>query len=261
MAPLLQKLTFALYALAGAAAVAAYLAGFREKYRWSLYGLTGAWLANGAYLGVRWYIGGRAPMSNMYESLTFMVWCFAAAYLAFRRGYGAKLDPLAPWTALVCTVALGGASFLPSDISPLMPALRSNWLFIHVSTVMAGYGALLLAFLCALYFLFSGAAQEKTLGADALGYRSSLAGFWLLSLGIITGAVWANSAWGAYWSWDPKETWSLITWLYYAVAIHLRRMRGWREGRYAHLMVWGFALVMFTYFGVNYLLPGLHSYA
>ena len=118
---------------------------------------------------------------------------------------------------------------------------------------------MLFSFLCAAFFFFSGA--DKRRDVDALAYRACLAGFWLLSLGIITGAVWANSAWGSYWSWDPKETWSLITWLYYAVAIHLRRTSGWKEEKFARLMLAGFALVMFTYFGVNYFLPGLHSYA
>lgn len=253
----LHKLFFALYAVSAAAAALGFLLN-KDWRRRSLYILIAAWAVNTAYIAGRWYVGGRAPMSNMYESLVFLIWTFAGAYLLFRRAYGPSLERLTPWAALLAALSTAATAFFPSDITPLMPALQSDWLLAHVSTVMAGYGALLLAFLCGAYYFFAGDKQQET---EALCYRACLSGFWLLSLGIITGAVWANSAWGTYWSWDPKETWSLITWLYYAVAIHLRRTSGWRGPKFAKLMLWGFALVMFTYFGVNYLLPGLHSYA
>lgn len=271
-----QKASFVFYGAALAVTLAGFLFNKEWKFRYSILSLWAGWLFSNLHIGARWYAAGRAPMSNMYESLVFLVWTFVFCYLLFRKFSGRSLDWLAPWTALVAVLTLGGASFFASDISPLMPALQSNWLFIHVSTVMAGYGALLLSFLGAAVYSFMGKTEHKEHKSDhkehkadhedkrksleSLVYRACLVGFWLLTLGIITGAVWANSAWGAYWQWDPKETWSLITWLYYAVAIHLRRTRGWKDKKFAGLMLWGFVLVMFTYFGVNYLLSGLHSY-
>ena len=256
-----QKASFVLYVAALAVTLAGFLFNKEWKFRYSALALWAGWVSSNFYIAARWYWAGRAPLSNMYESLVFLVWAFVISYLLFRKFSGRTLDWLAPWTALVAVLTLGGASFFASDISPLMPALQSNWLFIHVSTVMAGYGALLLSFLGAVVYSFMGAQDDKKKSLESLVYRACLVGFWLLTLGIITGAVWANSAWGAYWQWDPKETWSLITWLFYAVAIHLRRTKGWRDKKFAGLMLWGFVLVMFTYFGVNYLLSGLHSYA
>ena len=284
------KASFVFYGAALAATLLGFIFNKAWKFKYSVLALFAAWLASTYHIGARWYVAGRAPLSNQYESVIFLVWAFAGVYLLFKHYSGRELEWLAPWTGLVAVLSMGGASFLESEISPLVPALQSNWLFIHVSTVMTGYGALLLSFLCAVVFFFIGKAGHKDHKADHKGhksdheghksaheghkadhedrrkslesliYRACLVGFWLLTLGIITGAVWANSAWGSYWSWDPKETWSLITWLYYAVAIHLRRTKGWKDKKFAALMLWGFVLVMFTYFGVNYLMSGLHSY-
>ena len=263
MMELFQKSSFALYGAAVAVTLAGFLFHKEWKFRCSLFALAAGWTLDTGYILMRWNWAGRAPMSNQYESLIFMLWAFIAIYLLFLYFSNRALEWLAPWIAGLAVVGTAGASFLNSEITPLVPALQSNWLLIHVSTVMAGYGAFTLSFLLSIvYFFMTAPAHEgKVRGTDSLMYRAALVGFWLLSMGIITGAVWANSAWGSYWSWDPKETWSLITWLYYAVAIHLRRSRG-RTGRsFAWLMAAGFALVMFTYFGVNYLLPGLHSYS
>ena len=255
------KVSFVLYGLAMAAALLGFLFNKDWRSRYSVPALFAGWLSATAHVGIRWYLSGRAPLSNQYESLVFLIWAFVGVYLLFRNLPGRGLDWLAPWTGMVAVLSLAAGSFLGSDIEPLVPALQSNWLLVHVSTVMTGYGALLLSFLGAAAFSFMGAAQEeRKKGLESLVYRACLVGFWLLTLGIITGAVWANSAWCSCWSWDPKETWSLITWLYYAVAIHLRRTRSWREKKFAGLMLWGFVLVMFTYFGVNYLMSGLHSY-
>lgn len=257
-----QKASFVLYGAAMAATLAGFLFNKAWKFKYSVFALFAGWVSSTFYIGARWYWAGRAPLSNQYESLVFLIWAFVAAYLLFRQFSSRELEWLSPWTALVAAVSLGAGSFLESDISPLVPALQSNWLFIHVSTVMTGYGALLLSFLGAAGFFLMGKAEPegRRKSLESLVYRACLVGFWLLSMGIITGSVWANSAWGSYWSWDPKETWSLITWLYYAVAIHLRRTKGWKDRKFAGLMLWGFVLVLFTYFGVNYLMSGLHSY-
>jgi ABC-type transport system involved in cytochrome c biogenesis permease subunit len=140
------------------------------------------------------------------------------------------------------------------EIIPLVPALQSYWLFFHVALCFLAYGSFAVSFGVSLSYLFT-----REVSLDELTYRSIAIGFVLLALGIITGAVWAHYAWGAYWSWDPKETWALITWLIYALYLHLRAI-GWRKKRSAWLAIIGFFAVIFTYLGVNFLLPGLHSY-
>jgi cytochrome c-type biogenesis protein CcsB len=154
-------------------------------------------------------------------------------------------------------------------IEPLIPALKSNWLIAHVVTCFLGYAAFAMAFCISVMYLFkiTEGGQKNRLflsfpkpeGLEELTHQMVVVGFLFLTAGIITGAVWANSAWGSYWTWDPKETWSLITWFIYATLLHARLMRGWHGRRIAWLSIFGFGAVLFTYFGVN-LLPGLHSY-
>jgi cytochrome c-type biogenesis protein CcsB len=151
------------------------------------------------------------------------------------------------------------------EIQPLIPALQSNWLIAHVVTCFLGYAGFAISFVAALVLIILGvftSGDEPAKGEgvlDEIVYRAVLAGYPMLTIGIITGAIWADYAWGAYWSWDPKETWSLITWLVYSAFLHARLARQWKGLRTALLSVLGFAAVLFTYFGVNYL-PGLHSY-
>jgi cytochrome c-type biogenesis protein CcsB len=205
-----------------------------------------------------------APLSNFYESLIFFAWCLPAlGLLAFRRylkGYlGALIAVLS--TLLLAYASLGGVD---SRIKPLMPALKSNWLLVHVVTAFLGYAAFALAFGSAILYLIQDRRPRSSLpplpALDRLIYRTTVLGFLLLTLGIFTGAVWAETAWGRYWSWDPKETWSLITWLIYAALLHARLLKGWRGRRIAWLAVLGFMAVLFTYLGVSFLLTGLHSY-
>ncbi len=213
---------------------------------------------------------GHAPLSNLYESLVFFAWTIAIIQLWVERKYrnrifGAVTTPLA-------FLAMAYASLSPniSDrIQPLLPALKSNWLIAHVIACFIGYGAFAVAFGISIMYLLKlrdSENQASLVGRfpapgvlDELAHQMVMFGFLFLSVGIITGAVWANSAWGRYWGWDPKETWSLITWLIYATLLHARMVRGWRGKRIAWLSVIGFISVLFTYFGVNYL-PGLHSY-
>ncbi len=168
--------------------------------------------------------------------------------------------------------AMAYASLSPniSDrIKPLVPALKSNWLIAHVFVCFLGYSAFAIAFGISIMYLMKSGTKLKYTGIikympdtellDDLIYRMVMFGFLFLTAGIITGAVWANSAWGTYWSFDPKETWSLITWFVYAILLHLRFMTGWRGKKIAWISILGFTAVLFTYFGVNYL-PGLHSY-
>jgi ABC-type transport system involved in cytochrome c biogenesis permease subunit len=154
-------------------------------------------------------------------------------------------------------LSLGYASLLDKEITPLMPALKSNWLTIHVLTCFIGYAALTVAFVSSLILIIK---RKDEINLDAISYKMVAFGFLFLTLGIISGSVWANSAWGTYWSWDPKETWSLITWFIYAIYLHTRLRKGWKGKKAAWLSVIGFFAMLFTYFGVNYLLSGLHSY-
>jgi cytochrome c-type biogenesis protein CcsB len=215
---------------------------------------------------------GHAPFSNLYESLIFFAWTLMLLYLILEwrtknRTIGAFVTPLA-------FLAMAYASFSPninSQIQPLIPALKSNWLISHVITCFFGYAAFALSFGVSIMYLVKRMdAEDKknlflklipsTAILDDLNYQMIVIGFLMLTLGIITGSVWAHSAWGTYWSWDPKETWSLITWLVYASVIHTRLVKGWTGKKIAILSIVGFSCVLFTYFGVNYL-AGLHSYA
>jgi cytochrome c-type biogenesis protein CcsB len=214
---------------------------------------------------------GHAPLSNMYESLVFFAWSIILIYLIieWRSGYrsiGSFATPLAFWI-----MAYASFSSVDSHIQPLIPALKSNWLIAHVITCFLGYAAFGVSCAISVMYLFKGHHKREGGGGlldlmpgigvlEDISYRTTLIGFVMLSAGIITGAVWAHSAWGRYWSWDPKETWSLITWLVYATLLHARLMRGWEGKRIAILSVIGFVCVLFTYFGVNFLLSGLHSY-
>ncbi len=205
----------------------------------------------------------QVPLSNFYESLVFFAWCLPAmALLLFRRHVQGFMGALI--SLLACLLLAYASLGVDSSIKPLMPALKSNWLLIHVLTCFLGYGAFALAFGAALLYLWqtrrSRPASLAMPPMDQLIYQATVIGFIFLTLGILTGAVWAEKAWGKYWSWDPKETWSLITWLIYATLLHARLTKGWQGRRIAWLAVFGFMAVLFTYLGVSFLLPGLHSY-
>ncbi len=215
---------------------------------------------------------GHAPLSNLYESLIFFSWATIMLYLLVEwrtrnRSIGTFITPLA-------FLALAYASFsdnVKSGIQPLVPALQSNWLTAHVITCFFGYASFALAFSLSIMYLVKRMEIPGRKNVflrliprieilDELSYQLVGIGFLMLTLGIITGSVWANFAWGSYWSWDPKETWSLITWIVYATFLHSRMIRGWKGKRLAILSIIGFLCVLFTYFGVNFL-AGLHSYA
>ncbi len=237
----------------------------------SLLGLAG----NTAGFILRWVesyrLGfGHAPLSNLYESLIFFAWAIVLTHLIVERRYQSRV--IGAFTVPLAFLVMAYASLSPniSDrIQPLIPALKSNWLIAHVVTCFIGYAAFAVAFGVSIMYLVKLSEAEGQDGLlsllprltdlDELTHQLVLFGFLFLSAGIITGAVWANSAWGRYWGWDPKETWSLITWFVYLALMHARLMRGWRGKRIAYLSILGFGAVMFTYFGVN-LLPGLHSY-
>ncbi len=240
---------------------------------------TGAALAGLAFqsvaLALRWRASydlgfGHAPLSNFYESLIFFAWTIVLLYLLIERRL--KNRSIGVFVLPVAFLIMAYASIAPGvnqRIEPLIPALQSNWLTSHVLTCFMGYAAFTMAFaLGVMYFVKKTAGPEPGLfirllpsefQIDELMYSCAALGFIFLTLGIVTGSVWAHYAWGSYWSWDPKETWSLITWLIYAVMLHTRLVRGWRGRRMAVMAMVGFGCMLFTYLGVN-LLPSLHSY-
>jgi len=214
---------------------------------------------------------GYIPLSNMYESLVFFSWTIVLVYLILEFKYGQKI--IGVFVTPFAFLAIALTSLIPgvdSKIIPLIPALQSNWLAIHVITCFLGYASFAVSFGISILYLIrdrKGTQEEgstkylpSTSILDEINYRSVVIGFPMLTLGIITGAAWANYAWGSYWSWDPKETWSLITWFVYAAFLHARFTRDWRGKKAAILSIVGFSAVLFTYFGVNYLISGLHSY-
>ncbi len=234
----------------------------------------GAFLINTAGIGLRWYEShqmgiGYAPLSNMYESLVFFAWSIAIFYLGLELKY--KNRVLGAFSMPFAALAMILAGLKDPNIKPLIPALQSNWLIAHVITCFIGYAAFAVACGIGIMYLLKDRKANEAPGPllaslpelkviDDIIHKTILFGFLWLTAGIITGAVWANSAWGTYWSWDPKETWSLITWFVYAATLHARFTRGWGGRRIAWLAIIGLFSVMFTYYGVNYLLSGLHSY-
>ncbi|MCK4738433.1 MAG: c-type cytochrome biogenesis protein CcsB [Deltaproteobacteria bacterium] len=241
----------------------------------------------------RGFESGRAPFSNLYESMVLFVWALTVGYLILE--YKTKMRIMGAFVMGVALVAMISASMLPyrfKSVEPLNPALQNKWNFLkdilepfglqnyaigwldfHVFTTFIGYAAFAIAFGLSIMYLIKDSYEKKdkrsTLidsfpGADMLdelSYRSIAVGFPFLGIGIVSGAVWANAAWGQYWSWDPKETWSLITWFIYAAYLHARVTRGWRGRKAAYLAVVGFIAIIFLYWGVSFVLPGLHAYA
>jgi len=217
---------------------------------------------------------GHAPLTNLYESVIFFSWTIILIYgvIEFKYKYRVVGAFVVPFALLGMSWAQLG---LESHIEPLVPALQSNWLLYHVITCFLGYAAFAVACGISIMYLIKdkleGASGDAQAGGiisqfpsirvlDDLNYKAIMIGFPLLTIGIITGAAWANYAWGTYWSWDPKETWSLIVWFIYAAFLHARITRGWVGRRAAILSVVGFAATIFCYLGVNLFLSGLHSY-
>ena len=251
-------------------------------------------------LSGRWIFHGYFPLSNLYESLLFLSWTLL--FIHFVLEFKTKSKLLGPIIMPVVLLIYGfGNLTLPIEMqkaSPLVPALQSNWLMMHVSLMMLSYATLITGSLLSILFLMLSFKQPKTQKVereeslesssfafresilslksttkiaspaatklldivDNISYRIISLGFPFLTIGIIAGAVWANEAWGSYWSWDPKETWALITWLVFAAYLHARIIKGWEGRRPAILASIGFFVVWICYLGVNFLGQGLHSY-
>jgi len=277
-----SSMLFNLTTIAYMASMVVFFAFLASKNR--LAGIAGSSLAYAGLavqtvaIGLRWKESydmgfGHAPLSNLYESVVFFSWTIILIYMFIDLKYKYRVVG-----AFVVPFALLGMAWaqlgLHTGIEPLVPALQSNWLLYHVVTCFLGYAAFAVACGISIMYLLKAQHEESSKGAagglmsmfppirvlDDLNYRAIMIGFPLLTIGIITGAAWANYAWGTYWSWDPKETWSLIVWFVYAAFLHARFTRGWVGKRAAWLSIIGFAATIFCYLGVNLFLSGLHSY-
>ncbi len=218
----------------------------------------------------RFNSAGHLPITNMHESLSFFSLAIVGAFILFERRY--RVTILGSFILPVALLLIVASSAFSSAISGLNPALRSNWLWLHTIMAFISYAAFTIAFGAAvIYLIQQHFLKKKRLGAlfqklpsletlDDINYRCLTIGFPLLTVAIISGAIWAEKAWGTYWSWDPKETWSLITWFIYAALLHGRMTTGWRGRRAALLSIAGFLIMLFTFVGVNLWMPGLHSY-
>ena len=249
----------------------------------------------------RWIIAGYFPLSNLYESLLFLTWLLLAIYLYIEIQTKSKLvgSVLIPVTLFINGFANLTLSPEMQKASPLVPALQSNWLMLHVTMMLLSYGTLIIgSLLCILFLVISRYQDVKPKVSsdstttlynvmvnyyeaqlvspsdeilefsklklieilDNLSYRIIGLGFPFLTIGIISGGIWANEAWGSYWSWDPKETWALITWIIFATYLHSRITKGWEGKKTAILGSIGFFVIWICYLGVNFLGKGLHSY-
>ena len=218
----------------------------------------------------RYLAAGYTPITNLHEALSFFSLAIVGLFIYFERRY--KLHILGSFVTPVALILMITALGFPSQIGQLNPALRSRWLAVHTIFAFTGYAAFTVSFGAAIMYLIQQRfLKQKKFGPlyqrlpsldvlDDISYRCLTYGFPLLTVAIITGAIWAEIAWGTYWSWDPKETWSLITWFVYAALLHGRLTTGWRGKKASILSIIGFCILLFTFLGVNLLLPSLHSY-
>ena len=209
-------------------------------------------------LGLRWWLGGHIPVSNGPETMLFMAWVMLLLTILIQKKFPIILA-FGPLISSFCLLVamLGGSS---SQLTPLMPVLQSPLLSIHVMTVMCAYALFALQMLLGIYAFWAPNSNLERI--TALSQLLLYPAVFLLTIGIFLGAVWANVSWGNYWSWDPKESWALITLMVYAVPLHKSSISRFRSTRFYHIyMICAFLAVIITYFGVNYLLGGMHSYA
>jgi len=205
------------------------------------------------------------PVSNTYETFAFFSWVIPLAYLFFEWRYKFKALGVFVTGLAFILIAFASSPIIPKEVRPLVPALQSYWLTFHVLLTLVGEGFFAVAVAASLLFLWQrrrGSPSFNLKKLDDISYKAIAIGFPLFTIGaLIFGAIWAQRAWGRFWGWDPKETWSLITWLFYALYLHVRINWGWKDAKAAWLAVIGFAAAIFTWFGVNYVLSGLHSYS
>ena len=229
----------------------------------------GLWLAHGCGLGLRWYLSGHAPWSNGYEAIVFIGFVTALAGLLFSKQSKIVVGATGILAWLMLFVA--HMNNMDPQISPLVPVLKSYWLMIHVAIITGSYGFLGLSSILGIINLFidvfKNKVTKKRLNLTAkelryIGEMSMTIGLFMLTIGTFLGGVWANESWGRYWGWDAKETWALASVLVYTIILHFRFIPGLKSDYTFNLWsLWGFSSIIMTFYGVNYYLAGLHSYA
>ncbi|MDR1808182.1 MAG: c-type cytochrome biogenesis protein CcsB [Propionibacteriaceae bacterium] len=221
-----------------------------------------AFLLITVYLGVRMIVTGHGPFANQHEFAVSFVWGILLAYLFVE--WKLKLRALSVAVLPVAACLTLYAMRLDAGVEPLVPALQNNLLLtLHVGFAILAYGAACVSFGAAVLYLVAPKLRRLKVNLerlDEVGYKAAVVTFPLLTIMILLGALWADTAWGSYWSWDPKETAALVTWLIYGAFLHARVVRGWRGRKSAWLLIIGFAAILFAYFGNNFF-GGLHSYA
>ena len=270
MSVLLFELSLTFYFAATIVSVVELLKGTKTTSNLILVFAVGGFTLHTATIFARYALAGHLPITSLHEASSFFAWCIVLIFFFLEYRY--RVDLLGPFTMPVVFVLMLSSSILPREIKPLSPVLQSYWLGIHTFLAFLGDAAFATAFgIGIMYLIQEHHLKTKRLGGlfqrlpnlqilDEINYKLITLGFPLLTLAIITGALWAESAWGSYWRWDPKEVWSLITWFIYALVLHARLTAGWRGRKAAVLSIVGFISVIFTFFGVNLLLKGLHAF-
>jgi cytochrome c-type biogenesis protein CcsB len=247
----------------------------RRRTDWSRFAIVMnviAWGLHGAEIVTRGMAADRVPWGNMYEFVSAITFAAVTVYLVMLWRF--KVSWLGPYLMVAVVIALGiAAIWLYNDPGPLRPALHSYWIAIHVTAAVTATGTFAVAGVATVLYLVKSWVPVRvreggilsrvpgTAALDALAHRTIMFAFPIWTFAIIAGAIWADSAWGRYWGWDPKETWSFITWVGYAGYLHARATAGWKGRKAAFVSLIAFGCLLFNFFGINYLVSGLHSYA
>lgn len=267
---------YPLYLLVGfVLLIASFVKILKPKFKINIFSKASLWLLTTLFfvhtlgIGLRWYVAGHAPWSDGYESMIYISWATILAGFAFSKRSSMTMASTAVLTGLILFVA--HLNWMNPQVTNLVPVLNSYWLSIHVAVITASYGFLglgaLLGFITILLFIVKNEKNDMHISLsikelNAINEMSLMIGLAFLTLGNFLGGVWANESWGRYWGWDPKETWALVTILVYAVVVHLRFIKSiYSEFNYSVISLLSYTSVIMTYFGVNYYLAGMHSYA
>jgi cytochrome c-type biogenesis protein CcsB len=267
---LLFKATLLVYFVATLFYLAGVTARREQLGRAAKWVLTGGFGVHCLTLGARWLATGLTPAASLYEALSFFAWALVGTYLLFDLRY--RIAVLGAFICPLALVLMLDDSAAPKQVQPVNPVLDSWWFPVHVTLAFLGYAVFAVAAMAGVMYLL----QERRLKGkkfsglfhrlpsldtlDSINYKCLSFGFPLMTMGIISGAIWGNSAWGSYWRWDPKETGALVVWFLYAALLHGRLTIGWRGRRAAIFAILGFLCLMLTFLGVNLLLGGQHTF-
>lgn len=270
MGTILFELALTAYFAATIISIVEIFKGSRESSKLVLFIAGAGFIIHTASIIFRYVSSGHIPVTSMHEASSFFAWCVVLIFFFLEYRY--KIGIMGSFILPVVFILMLSSSVLPRGIRPLSPVLQSYWLGIHTFLAFLGNAAFAVAFGTGIMYLL----QEHYLKTkhlhglfqrlpsiqvlDEINYRMISIGFPLLTLAIISGAIWSESAWGSYWRWDPKEVWSMVTWFIYALVLHVRLTAGWRGKRAAILSILGFLTILFTFFGVNLLLKSLHTF-